>query len=94
MEKRKSDHASLDVTESRTSLIYKDEHGYWFKTREDIDFGPYESKMQALLGRQVFIYQVTGDLTYKPALPDEQQYLLDVEETTFDLECVADKRVS
>ncbi len=78
---RKGERASAEVVSLRKAVVVNEQDGFWFKTREGVDFGPYLSREQAMLGRRVFVYQVTGDLRYKPQLPEHQQYLLEVEET-------------
>lgn len=74
---RHGDGAAVDVIRRRGELIASQADGFWFQTREGVDFGPYLSREQALLGRRVFTYQVTGDPRLKPRLPEHQQYLLD-----------------
>ncbi len=63
MNLRKNEH-SIDPI--RWPIFYNKRNGYYFKTREGVDFGPYKSLLTANLGRQLFIYQITGDPEHKP----------------------------
>ena len=63
MKLRKNEH-SIDPI--RWPIFYSKRNDYYFKTREGVDFGPYKTIQTAELGRQLFIYQITGDPKHKP----------------------------
>lgn len=43
--KRLDDNQNLHI--KRTSRLYKNNHNWFFKNREGIDFGPFESELEA-----------------------------------------------
>jgi hypothetical protein len=67
----------------RETVIEQDEQGFWFKTREGVRLGPFKNKVNALLSRQMFIYQVTGDERLKPRAEIDEMDVLEVEEAEY-----------
>ena len=72
-------------THVRDAIIQKDDQGFWFKTREGMRFGPFADKTNAMLNRQMFIYQVTGDERLKPRAVLDEAEMLEVEEADYQL---------
>lgn len=70
----------------RGSLFQRHFDGYYFSTREGMEFGPYSSLEQAQQARELFVHAVSGDLN---ALKSASAELLQVEEIDY---CVSPRQ--
>jgi len=78
------------ISPIRWPVFFETRQGYFFKTREGVDFGPYKSMETVELGRQLFVYQITGDIKHKPVTGYDWNRLLPIERTeaTMPVRCV------
>jgi hypothetical protein len=83
MPQRQNEPVSLAA--HRNSVFQLKSDGWYFKTREGFEFGPYFNKRQVELARDVFVYSITGDANLKRWMSQSMRELFDVDEYEINL---------
>jgi hypothetical protein len=64
----------------RNSIYHLKSDGWYFKTREGFEFGPYLNQRQVELARDVFVLSITDDANLKRWIGESVRELFDVDE--------------
>jgi hypothetical protein len=70
----------VSIAAHRNSVYQLKNDGWYFKTRECFEFGPYLTKRQVELARDVFVLSITNDSNRKRWIGQSVKELFDVDE--------------